>query len=145
PRVSWRKPGRRSASRAEVKVAWRGRPLGGFYPSRTGMGTSACDDLREEVTPCEIRERLNHLRVELAAGVAADLVDGVIDGEGGLIGPHGGHGVEGVGDQDDAAQDRDFLPGETERVAVTVVPFVVVEDGLGDLGVDAVAGHGESE
>ncbi len=35
--------------------------------------------------------------------------------------------------------------GEAEGVPPAVEALVVVEDGLGDLGVEAIAGHGEAE
>ena len=40
---------------------------------------------------------------------------------------------------------RDLHPDEAEGVTVAVETLVVVEDRLGDLGVEPVAGHGKSQ
>jgi len=100
---------------------------------------------RKGVDLGEAGEDLDDLRVELAAGIASDLVNSEIDGQGRLISPLRGHGVECIGDQDDAAQDRDGIAGEPEWVPATVETLMVVEDRLGDLGVETIASHGETQ
>lgn len=46
-------------------------------------------------------------RVELRPGVVPQLLHGSLVGQAGAIGPIGGHGVEGIADEDDAGIERD--------------------------------------
>jgi hypothetical protein len=72
-------------------------------------------------------------------------VNGEIHGEGRLVGALRGHGVESIGYQDYPAEHRDRMPGETEGVTPAIEALVVIEDGFGDLGVEAISCHGETE
>src|SRR5690606_40522170 len=55
------------------------------------------------------------------------------------------HGVEGIGHQDDASQERDFLPGETEGISPAVVALVVIEDRLRNPTIETVDRHSETQ
>ena len=56
-------------------------------------------------------ERLGELGIELRAGAALDLADRDLVGQGAAIGAVGRHRVVGVGDRDDAADERDVVAG----------------------------------
>ncbi len=62
-----------------------------------------------------------------------------------LIGPRRRHGVEGIGYEHDPAQDRDGVGAEAEWITPAVETLMVIENGLGDLGVEPVPGHGEAQ
>ncbi len=66
---------------------------------------------------------------ELGSGLVVEFVEGVVGGSGGAVDAGGEHGVEGVGDVDDAGAEGDVFAGELVGVAVSVPAFVVVADG----------------
>lgn len=103
------------------------------------------DELQgESVDGGNLQEDVDDGRVELGAGMGADLIDGKLNGESRLVCPDRCDRVEGVGDENDAAQDRNVVRLQAKRVATTVITLVVVEDRLGDLGLETTSGHGES-
>ena len=65
--------------------------------------TSPNDSGRELEGECvdfgKTDEDLDHLGVELAAGVAGYLMDSEVHGQGRLVSPLGGHGIESIGDE----------------------------------------------
>ena len=66
---------------------------------------------------------------ELGAGFVVEFGEGVAGGSGGAVDAGGEHGVEGVGDVDDAGAEGDVFACESVGVAVAVPAFVVVADG----------------
>ncbi len=78
-------------------------------------------------------EDVDHLRIELGAGVVAQLMKGLGVGQCRAVGPVVDHGVVRIGDRDDARADRDLVALQAVRVAASVEALVVVEhhrDGL---------------
>ena len=67
----------------------------------------------------------DELGIELRARAALDLADRDLVLERAAIGAVGGHRVVGVGDRDDAADERDVLAREPARIAAAVEPLVV--------------------
>src|SRR5581483_7985786 len=70
------------------------------------------------------QEGLDHVRVELAAGPAANLRQGASLIATRRIGAVAAHRVEGVADRDHAGAERDLLAGEPVRVALPVPALV---------------------
>src|SRR5207244_3549851 len=62
-------------------------------------------------------ERLDAARVELPAGVPAQLLQGLVMRNRPAVGAVAGHRVEGVRDEQDARRERDVLAGQAVRVA----------------------------
>jgi len=81
--------------------------------------------------------------IELGTGAAAELALDVLDGECAAVRPIGEHGVDGIGDHDDAGGERDVGPGEAVGVSGSVVEFVVVSDAADDLVVEGAEGFEE--
>jgi len=77
-------------------------------------------------------ERLDAPRVELRARAAVQLLQRGGGAARTLVGPVGGHGVERVGDQEDAGGERDRVTAEPVRVAAAVEALVGVPDPGGD-------------
>ena len=76
----------------------------------------------------EIAEERDELRIELRAGMPAELVDRCLVGHRPLVRPVVDHRVVRVGDRDNPGSERDVVPAQPERVAMTRIAFVVVED-----------------
>ncbi len=72
-------------------------------------------------------EHLGERGIELRAGAAFDFLQHGVQRQGGAVGAGGAHGVEGIGDADDAAHERDFFAGELVGIAAAVPAFVVIE------------------
>ena len=72
--------------------------------------------------------------VELGAGAPAYFGQGDLARHGRAVGASGAHGVEGVGQRQDARDEGDVLAGEFCGVAGAVPAFVVMEDALEDEG-----------
>src|SRR3954465_4182183 len=70
-------------------------------------------------------QRRDDARAELGAGLAIDLREGVAERPTGPGGPGGGHGIERVGDRQDAGGQRDLLAGQTVRIAAAREALVV--------------------
>ena len=73
----------------------------------------------------ELDERVGELGVELGARAALDLADRDLVAERAAVRAVRGHRVVGVGDRDDAADQRDVLTRQAARVAAAVEPLVV--------------------
>src|SRR3954453_23156285 len=77
-------------------------------------------------------EHLGHLRVELRAGVLAELADRLAVVHRLSVGAVGDHRVVGVAGQDDAGADRDLLALEPIGVAAAVEALVLAADDARD-------------
>ena len=73
-------------------------------------------------------QRFHDLQVEFGAGNLADDFEGGLGIHGGLVGTVGGHGVQGVGDRDDAGHQGDLVAFEAVGIALAVDVFVVQLD-----------------
>src|SRR4051794_12482100 len=71
---------------------------------------------------------LGHLRVELGAGVLAELANGLAVIHPPAVGAVGHHRVVGVAGEDDAGPDRDLLALQAVRVAAAVEALVLAAD-----------------
>ena len=139
--VAARRPGRVGASlRPETATRRFRRPISCSEPLRTGSANHAPDLLFEidhlpvdalaDLEPAlgvDGEERLDHLRVELPAAPARDLLAGGIDAQRGPVGPVRGHRVEGVHDGEDPRPERDLLALQPARIARAVEPLLVAE------------------
>ena len=76
----------------------------------------------------QVAEELDELWVELRTGMAAQLPDRRLVRHGALVRTVVDHGVIGVGDGHDPRAQRDLVGSQAERVAVTGVALVVVQD-----------------
>src|SRR6185503_451400 len=72
----------------------------------------------------------DHLRIELAPGLALQLADRVFLPPRRPIRPTNGHALVGVDDGEHASAERNALAGETARIARTVPVLVVAQDQL---------------
>lgn len=114
---------------------WLRRALDG--DGQTGFGES------EEGG--ETLEAVDDVGIELGAGVAADFLERVLDGQGRLVAAIRSDGIERIGDRQDASEERDVRSRPTVRIAIAVEPFVVAEHRLGDLGMHESVNHPETE
>ncbi len=71
--------------------------------------------------------------IELGSCAALYFFKHGFEREGGAVGAGGAHGVEGIGDADDAAHERDVFGGEIVGIAAAIETFVVVEDAGDDV------------
>ena len=88
--------------------------------------------------PQDARERADRTPVELRSGVGPQLLERGAVGEPVAVGPVRGHGVEGVGGQDDPRLERDLRAHEPVGVPAPVDVLVVMTDHAG-LGIHAEA------
>ena len=73
-------------------------------------------------------ERVHDFGVELRAGAAPQLAQRLGRGSRRAIGARAGHGVEGVGDVDDAREQGNLVAAQAVRVAAAVGPLVMQLD-----------------
>ena len=126
-------------------------------PSSAAIRSSASRRWRSSISPGGVEhdrlvaehaeQRRDHLGIELAAGVGAQLGDRGGVPEGAAVGPVGDHRVVGVAGEHDPARERDPLAGQAVRVAAPVPALVLVADRLRhlvhprDLAQDLLADH----
>src|SRR4051794_4083732 len=77
-------------------------------------------------------QSIDDARAELLAAAPVDLLERLRQGARGTVRAVGGHGVERVGDRQDACGERDLLTGEAVRVAAAAEALVVAADHLLD-------------
>jgi len=77
------------------------------------------------------REDFDHFGVELGAGAAANFFAGMGHGESAAAGAVADHGVERVGDGENAGPEGDLFASWAARVAGAVEEFLVSEDDFG--------------
>src|SRR2546425_11251391 len=82
----------------------------------------------------EAEEPLAECRVELATRALAELTHGIVVGEGPTIRAMVGHGLVGLGDQEDWGEGGDGVTRQPSGIARAVEALVVVPDRLGDGG-----------
>ena len=92
--------------------------------------------VRHVNSKCFLRNNLiqafTALRVVACAPSADDFLQRLAGAERGTIGAMGTHGLDDVGDRQDARLEDDLLASQLVRIAGAVQPFVVLERGLGD-------------
>src|ERR1700689_3467563 len=99
-------------------AAARGR----WSPPSAGAG--AAQPLGRGTFADQLAEHLDQLRVELRAGAATQLRQGILDGHRVLVGAIVEHRAKGVADRDDAGAERDLLAGQAVRVTLAVPALV---------------------
>ncbi len=72
----------------------------------------------DKATDPKPQQSLHHLRIELAATIAPDLLQSVLMGPGLTIGPVGGDGVVGIDHSEDARPQGYLVPPEATGVAM---------------------------
>ena len=118
-----------SCSTESVGSSWsKVRACGSTGPRSAGGANSGVVSGAQPFASIAVDHRLDHRRVELAAGAAAQLDEGLLDRACAAVGPGGGHRVERVSDRDDPGELRDLLAREPHRVAEPVEALVVVHD-----------------
>src|SRR5216683_6246212 len=81
----------------------------------------------------QIQESVDHPWVEVATATGLDLFESLGQAKGRTVNAVGHHGLEGIGDRDDARTQRDVLALEALRVPGAVIFFVVMPDERGDM------------
>ena len=71
------------------------------------------------------KEGVEELGVEVFPPMFGHELDGLIEGEGRLIDPLCGQGIEGVGNRSDSSFDRDRIALQLARISVAIPPFMV--------------------
>ncbi len=79
-------------------------------------------------------EGLGQHRVERRAGLLLDLCERILDRKRRGAWSVGGQLVEGLGETDDASQQRNAFACEAERIARSIPPFMMQRDDLDGLG-----------
>src|SRR5437763_653733 len=89
-------------------------------------GDSSCGTAAAGLRAEDAEVDVDDPRVELRPGPLAEAPAGLGGREALPVGPVGGHGVEGVADEDDARLERDLLAALSVRVARAVPVLVAV-------------------
>ena len=78
-------------------------------------------------------EGTDDVRIELRAGPLTEAPRRLLHRQAATVRPVGGHGVEGVADEDDARLERDELAGELVRIPAAVPPLVTMAHDRADV------------
>ena len=99
------------------------------------MGVAMCG---EDTFPNRrLEHEIDEVGVELPATFAGDRIGGVVCPAGIAVTAAMGNRVEGVGDGDDASREWDSRAAEVARVSGAIPAFVVGQDAVGELRVEA--------
>src|SRR6185436_659470 len=91
------------------------------------LGAASCRRLHVTLDSSEC---LDHFRIELTAGLAAQFGHGLVGAPRGAIRPPGRHALPRVDDREDAGAERNLLSLEPARITGAVPALVVREDQL---------------